>query len=178
MHVPPELIQTTPAAGVHCRTYPDKDWIRSVFCRVLLALRHCYTAAVGRGVILHRDSKLENDRPTVSCHAKHGRDRVLMTFGMLGCNPVPLTADGAVRVSGFGLAKPMWGQIFATSAVGLSGLYVNVTVYAADSDFDLTNLSDRRRRLSSFRPRQVAHLDHCFVGCITAERGGTIAPQL
>jgi hypothetical protein len=33
---------------------------------------------------------------------------------------VLLAADGTVRVSDFGLAKPMRGQVFATSSVGVS----------------------------------------------------------
>ncbi len=101
---------------------------------MLLALHHCHTPALGRGVILHRDIKPENGEllpPSRGRHAKAAaqfRNPVYtnplhtnkLTQSMLAVQPVLVAADGAVRVSDFGLAKPMRGQVFATSNVGVS----------------------------------------------------------
>ena len=43
--------------------FADEDWIRSVFCQLLLALHHCPTPVLGRGVIFHRDIMPEEGEP-------------------------------------------------------------------------------------------------------------------
>jgi serine/threonine protein kinase len=105
-----------------------------VFCQVLLALHYCHTPALGRGVILHRDIKPENGELSPLSGGRHVKAAAQvrnpvytnplpinkLMQSMLSVQPVLVAADGAVRVSDFGLAKPMRGQVFATSNVGVS----------------------------------------------------------